>query len=95
MVKTPRAHNSTHPIRTVNEPVPVKVQIGRDRKPIGVISDGQWRGVEAVKDVWKVQEGWWTGKEAARLYFELHMKDGSHVAVFQDLMTKKWYSQRA
>ncbi len=94
MVETPRAAERSHSIRPVNEPIKASVRLGRDRRPVAVLDGARWRSVTKVHDAWKVKEGWWAGKEVSRLYFELHLKDGSKLAVFQDLNSKQWYSQR-
>jgi len=94
MVATARAPERAHSIRPVNEPVKVSLRLGHDRKPKAVLHDGRWRPVVQVRDAWKVKEGWWAGKEVARLYFELHLRDGSTIAVFQDMDSRQWYSQR-
>jgi hypothetical protein len=51
--------------------------------------------VETVNEDWVVEDRWWTGRPLRRRYFELVMVDGSNVVVFLDLITGRWFAQRA
>jgi hypothetical protein len=51
--------------------------------------------VEAVNEDWVVEDRWWTGKPLRRRYFELVLTDGRNVVVFLDLVTGRWFAQRA
>jgi hypothetical protein len=62
----------------VNKPWPVPVQVGSDGTPQAV---GRL-AVEAVREEWLVEDGWWTQKSLRRRYFELVLEDGSNVVVF-------------
>jgi hypothetical protein len=52
-------------------------------------------GVEAVREEWWVEDGWWTPRPLRRHYFELVLADGRDVVVFQDAGSERWYRQRA
>jgi hypothetical protein len=51
--------------------------------------------VDAVNEDWVVEDRWWTGKPLRRRYFELVLTDGRNVVVFLDLVTSRWFLQRA
>jgi hypothetical protein len=51
--------------------------------------------VETVNEDWVVEDRWWTGRPLRRRYFELVMVDGRNVVVFLDLVTGRWFAQRA
>ena len=51
--------------------------------------------VETVNEDWVVEDRWWTGRPLRRRYFELVMADGRNVVVFLDLITGRWFAQRA
>jgi hypothetical protein len=48
-----------------------------------------------VRDEWRVDEGWWTGRPVQRRYFELVLADGQNAVVFRDAASGRWYAQRA
>jgi hypothetical protein len=51
--------------------------------------------VETINEDWVVEDRWWTGRPLRRRYFELVMVDGRNVVVFLDLITGRWFAQRA
>jgi len=51
--------------------------------------------VETVREEWVVEEGWWTGRPLRRRYFELVLTDGRDVVVFKDMLSRRWFKQRA
>jgi hypothetical protein len=71
-------------------PRPATVQIGADGTPIRV---GRAL-VESMREKWLVEDRWWTPRPVRRRYFELTMADGASVAVFCDMESGRWYSQR-
>ena len=71
----------------VNKPWPIPVQVGSDAQPADRLR------VEAVREEWLVEDGWWTRKPLRRRYFELVLEDGSDVVVFSE-PDGRWYRQR-
>jgi hypothetical protein len=45
-------------------------------------------------EAWRVDDEWWR-QEVSRLYFRLELEGGIRLTVFQDLISLKWYEQRA
>jgi hypothetical protein len=77
--------------RRIATPRPAKVEVGPDRRPIGV---GRAR-VEAVREDWVVEDRWWTGRPLRRRYFELVLEDGRNTVVFHELKRDgAWFVQR-
>jgi hypothetical protein len=51
--------------------------------------------VEAVREEWLVEDGWWTPQPLQRHYFELALGDGRALTVFRTPRGQRWYRQRA
>ena len=52
------------------------------------------RPVASVRDEWRVDEGWWTGRAVRRRYFDVVLADGRNTVVFLDRHTGHWFTQR-
>jgi hypothetical protein len=78
-------------VRRLGVPRRVTVHAGPGGAPVMV---GRTQ-VEAVNEDWVVEDRWWTGKPLRRRYFELVLTDGRNVVVFLDLVTGRWFAQRA
>ena len=73
-------------------PRPCEVDADAGGAPVRV--DGT--AVEAIREVWLVQDGWWTDKPLGRRYFELVLADGRDVVVFlEGSAGQRWLRQRA
>jgi hypothetical protein len=78
-------------LRALNEPVPVHVDVGHTGSPTRV--DG--RAVEAVREEWRVEEGWWTDAPIRRRYLEVVLVGGRVTVIFEDRRTPgTWFAQR-
>ena len=96
MVPIPGAPGGAGALRALNAPAPVGVRSDKDGKPLAVRLERAWRRVAQVSDRWRLgPDEWWTGQTVDRLYFTLRLDDGQRCTIFQDLLTSKWYSQRA
>jgi len=78
-------------VRRLGVPRRVTVQAGPGGVPVTV---GR-TSVDAVNEDWVVEDRWWTGKPLRRRYFELVLTDGRNAVVFLDLVTGRWFLQRA
>jgi len=78
-------------VRRLGVPRRASVQTGPDGLPVTVGGTQ----VDAVNEDWVVEDRWWTGKPLRRRYFELVLSDGRNVVVFLDLVTSRWFLQRA
>lgn len=78
-------------LRRLYRPHRVRVEV----TPAGVPSAVEGVKVEAVREEWVVEDGWWTSRPLSRHYFELVLVDGRDVTVFRSLRSGRWYRQRA
>ena len=72
-------------------PRPARVRPGPRGAPAAVEASG----VEAVLEEWVVEDRWWTGRPLRRRYFECVLENGRNVVVFFDLVSRRWFEQRA
>jgi hypothetical protein len=77
--------------RPLARPRPVRVDLAPEGLPVRV--DGT--RVEAVREDWIVEDGWWSERPLHRRYLELTLVDGRNTVVFRDLAGGGWFSQRA
>lgn len=75
----------------VGQPEPAAVGVNGDGVPRFV--DGS--AVEAIREDWLVEDGWWTGRPLRRRYYELILAGGRRMVVFLDLVAGRWWKQRA
>jgi hypothetical protein len=77
-------------LRRLAAPRPAHVELDAAGAPVRV--DGH--AVEAVRERWVVEEGWWTDMPIRRAYLELVLAGGRLVVVFQDRRRGSWHLQR-
>ena len=94
MVAHSRAPVRVDRLRALNRPRPVKVELDDRRRP-KTVEDGQSRArmVEAVGEIWRVDDEWWR-KPVSRQYVEVMLEGGKHVTLFEDLATGEWFIQQ-
>jgi hypothetical protein len=79
-------------LRALGLPRPVVVRIGPGDLPAAV--DG--RPVEAVREEWRVEEGWWSDRPVRRRYLEVVLAGGRLAVLFEDLLQPgTWFAQRS
>jgi hypothetical protein len=80
-------------LRALGLPRPVAVRTGpRGDRPVAV--DG--RPVEAVREEWRVEEGWWSERPVRRRYLEVVLEGGRLAVLFEDLLQPgTWFAQRS
>jgi len=71
---------------------PRSVRVAADGAGLPRSLDG--RQVASVRDEWRVDEGWWTGRAVRRRYFDVVLADGRNTVVFLDRHTGRWFTQR-
>jgi hypothetical protein len=71
---------------------PRSVRVATDGAGLPRSLDG--RPVASVRDEWRVDEGWWTGRAVRRRYFDVVLADGRNTVVFLDRHTGRWFTQR-
>jgi hypothetical protein len=60
----------------------------------GVPQSLEGKPVASVRDEWRVDEGWWTGRPVRRRYFDVVLADGRNAVIFCDHRTGRWSTQR-
>ena len=50
--------------------------------------------VDAVRESWLVEDGWWTASPLRRRYWEVVTAGGRDLVVFHDLEDGGWFEQR-
>ena len=108
MVAHPGAAGGHARIRPLNRPRPLRVEAGEDAcpepgasrsrrgRPIAVWSasgGGRRCAVEAVLEVWRIDDEWWRGRPVSRVYYSLLLEDGRVVTVYRDLVGGSWFRQ--
>jgi hypothetical protein len=77
--------------RRIGTPRPARVRPHPDGVPAAVAG----RPVEAVRDEWRIDEGWWTPRPVRRRYFDVVLADGRNAVVFFCSTSGRWFEQRA
>jgi hypothetical protein len=104
MVAHSRAPVRVDRLRSLNLPRRVVVDLdGRGFPGMVTMKDDRGRaatsgeerpyGVEAVGEVWRVDDEWWR-QPVSRRYVEVILEGGAHVVLFEDLITHEWFVQR-
>jgi len=95
MVAPSRTSLRVDRLRALNAPRPVTVELGEHGHP-RAITDQQRRTrweVEAIVEVWRVDDEWWR-QPIARRHVEVVLEGGKHVVLFEDLTTNQWWMQQ-
>ena len=82
------------PLRFLNLPQPVQVESSPQNQPSRVQLRGRWQPVEAVRDIWRIDDEWWREQPIHRLYYEIILNEGAVTILFQDLTSGEWYEQK-
>lgn len=91
-----RAPRSTEPatrIQPLNMPQTLEVDADTQGAPLAVTTRAGLRRVEALQDVWRVDDEWWRAV-ISRRYFTLRLEGDVLLTIFQDLTTGAWHVQR-
>jgi hypothetical protein len=85
----------TDRLRALNVPQRVEVELGADGLPIGMRDVGceLRRSVEAVGEVWRIDDEWWR-QPISRRCVEVIFEGGGRVVLFEDLSTGEWWTQK-
>lgn len=81
---------------TLNAPQPLVVEHVDQvdgRRPIAVWWRGQRRRVQAIVNVWRVDDGWWRA-EIRRQYFDVQLEAGPRVTIFENCLSGEWFTHR-
>ena len=103
MVTSSRTPLRTDRLRTLNLPRPMSVELNDDGVPKKVWrsrDNGGGHGgqeetaavVEAVLEMWRIDDEWWR-QLISRRYFAVILEGGGRVVVFENLVTHEWFIQ--
>ena len=84
MVAHPGAAGGPGRARQLNRPRPLRVEADDQERPIAVWLSGQHCVVEAVLEVWRIDDEWWRERAVSRAYWRMLLEDGRVVTVYQD-----------
>src|SRR5213593_3776363 len=87
--------NRADRLQALNVPYRVEVELDAGGLPIGMqdAGSGLRRSVEAVGEVWRIDDEWWR-QPIARRYYEVVLDGGKRVVLFEDLVTGEWWMQK-
>jgi hypothetical protein len=85
-------------LRVINAPQRVEVEVDANGLPTLVTFPQRVTGsvqceVEAVGEVWRIEDEWWR-QPIARRCFEVVFDGGGRSLLYQDLITEEWFVQR-
>ena len=102
MVPDSRTPLRAHRLRPLNQPRRVFVELSDRGLPVAVFEQrqaaaadveiGQRRNVEAVGEVWRVDDEWWR-QSICRRYVEVMLEGGKHTVLYEDRLTGEWFEQ--
>ena len=79
-------------LRPLDAPVPIRVRIDGEGRPVLVHRRGRPRRVEAVRESWRIDDEWWR-EPIRRRYVEVVLADGRPVTLYRDLVADRWFEQ--
>jgi hypothetical protein len=94
VVKNPGTQVRPHRLRPLAGPRLLRVELDEGKQPGGIVFEGAMRGVTAIQDRWRIDDEWWRDVPLSRLYYQLQLKGGRVVTVYQDLIGGEWWLQR-
>lgn len=95
MVQNPRETSGPGPLRPLNLPAPIAVEVDAHQSPVAITLHGRRLKVASIDDLWEIDEEWWREQPIARRYYQVTTEDGRQLTIFWDLVGNGWYWQRA
>lgn len=80
-------------LKALNQPRPVEVTT-LNGVPAFVNRRGKDLAVIDIRDVWRIDDRWWTESPVSRMYYELELPEAQVLTVYHDLVEDLWYEQR-
>lgn len=87
-----RANKPIGRIRPLNRPRPVRVDTNEHGLPARVRVRDRWKRVEAVLEMWRIDDEWWR-EPISRAYYTLLLEGGRHLTIYEDLVDGRWCFQ--
>ncbi len=104
MVTPARATVRVDRLRALNVPRPVTVQTSAQDLPLAVAeavdqsthheasAPPTAQRVDTVLESWRIDDEWWR-EPITRRYVEVVLEGGTHLVLFEDLITGAWFAQ--
>lgn len=80
-------------IRVLNLPRQVQAEADEQGLPRAVLVGSAWLRVEAIGDVWRIDDEWWR-ESISREYLAVVLDDGRVLTLYHDLSDGLWYAQK-
>ena len=92
MLANSRAPLRANRLRPLNLPQAIETRLKND-VPVTTTVDGKTKRVEAVREMWRIDDEWWRD-QIARRYVDVILEGGTHVVLYEDLLAGVWFLQR-
>jgi hypothetical protein len=79
-------------LKPVNLPEPLDVVEDAAGKPASV-KLGRRFLVDAIEEVWRVDDEWWRARALSRMYYAVILSSGRRLTLYRDLIDGRWYHQ--
>jgi len=93
VVQNTRAPEGAGGVRPLGLPQPIEIRTDNRGRPMAVKLNRRWIPV-TVEDRWRIDDEWWREEAIARIYFSLLLQNGNMEAVYRELISDRWFSQR-
>ena len=100
MVPNPRKAPGPGPLRPLNLPEALDVEVDAQGTPVALTPMKSGRRVKvaaqvvSIDDRWRIDDEWWRERPVARMYYRVITQEGRAVTIFQDLVDGAWRRQR-
>ena len=81
-------------VRALGWPLHADVKTADNGLPIALRRRSRWLKVEAVTDLWRIDDEWWRERSVSRMYYRCVVDQGLRVTLYRDLVTGRWYWQQ-
>lgn len=90
--ESPGSGGGSARLRPLAEPAPADVRTDAHGLPVAVRAGRRVRRVEAVREVWRIDDEWWR-RPMAREYVAVVLEDGRSLTLYRDLVEGGWWVQ--
>ena len=95
MVSYSRKENRPSPIRLINAPKSIKIQVNKHQRPILITYANKTSSIIKINEVWEINTEWWRPTAINRRYFRVSTKTNNDLTIFCDLTSNLWYRQKS
>ena len=92
MVTNSRTALRADRLRPLNQPYAIEVECDERGEPLAVVGERK-RAVEEIIEMWRVDDEWWR-EPISRRYADVVLEGGTHVVLYEDLITNEWFMQK-